>query len=114
MGLFNRKKKDNEYDVASQNLNEEVSLAKDRLILEQIEDDDQRARDLVKELKNGHPLILNFEKLPNIAANKMLAFFTGAVVALDGHAVMINDFTFLFARKVDFQDGSLQDFIDEI
>ena len=114
MGLFNRRKKDNDYNVASQNLNEEVSLAKDRLILEQLEDDDRRARDLVKELKNGHPLILNFEKLPHSPANKMLAFFTGACVALDGHAVEINEFTFLFARRVDFQDGSLQDFIDEI
>ena len=56
----------------------------------------------------------HFEGLDEFAANKMLAFFAGAAYALDGKTVMINDTTYLFARRVDFMDGSLQNFIQSI
>ena len=75
---------------------------------------DQRAAELVDLLKDGHPLILNFENLEPLAANKLLAFFAGACYALEGRNVIINEKTYLFARKVDFFDGSLQRFLDNI
>lgn len=111
MGLFGKKK--NAYEEASNNLKEETSAA-DRLIMEQVKDDDDRAANLVDELKKGNPLILNFEELEPLASNKLLAFFAGASYALEGRSVRINEKTYLFARKVDFFDGTLQAFIDSL
>ena len=65
MGLFGKKK--NAYEEASNNLKEETSAA-DRLIMEQVKDDDDRAANLVDELKIGNPLILNFEELEPLAS----------------------------------------------
>lgn len=112
MGLFS-KKRNNDYDAASRGLND-TNLASDRLIIQQMIDDDELAAKYVDNLKNGSPLILNFEGLDEFSANKMLAFFAGAAYALDGKTVMINDTTYLFARRVDFMDGSLQNFIQSI
>lgn len=111
MALFGKKK--NEYDEASRGLNQK-DYASERIIMEKIDDDDQRAAELVDLLKDGHPLILNFENLEPLAANKLLAFFAGACYALEGRNVIINEKTYLFARKVDFFDGSLQRFLDNI
>lgn len=111
MGLFGKKK--NEYEEAKQNLNQSTR-ASDRLVMEQLNDDDQKAADLVDMLKDGNPLILNFEKLEPLAANKLLAFFAGACYALEGKSIKINEKIYLFARKVDFFDGSLQRFIDSL
>lgn len=111
MGLFGKKK--NEYEEASKNLNQ-TELASDRVITEELTDDDQRAAALVTSLKNGCPLILNFDNLEPMAANKLLAFFAGACFALDGRSVKINEKIYLFARKADFFDGSLKELIDSI
>ncbi|MDE6656821.1 MAG: cell division protein SepF [Anaeroplasmataceae bacterium] len=111
MGLFSKKK--NAYEEASKNLsNEEV--ASDRIIMEQIDDDDAKAAELVKRLKKGDPLVLNFDNLEPMAANKLLAFFAGATFALDGKSVMINEKTYLFALRSSFMDGSLQEFLNQL
>ena len=111
MALFGKKK--NEYTEASNNLNNQ-KLAVDKMIMEQLDDNDNKAAQLVDSLKDGCPLIINFESLEPIAANKMLAFFAGACYALDGRSVKINEKTYLFARRVDFFDGSIQKFIDSL
>jgi FtsZ-interacting cell division protein YlmF len=111
MGLFS--KKNNEYKAASRNLNQ-TQLAAEKLVMEKLKDDDQRAAELVDLLKEGTPLILNFEDLTEEEDNKMLAFFAGAAYALDGKSIKINETTYLFARKVEFMDGSLQSFIQSI
>ena len=111
MGLFS--KKNNEYKEASKKLNV-TELAASRLVIEKLTDDDQRAAELVNLIKTGTPIILNFEDLSEDEDNKMLAFFAGATYALDGKSVKINERTYLFARKVDFMDGSLQTFIHNI
>ena len=49
-----------------------------------------------------------------MAANKLLAFFAGACFAIEGRNVRINEKTYLFARSVDFYDGSLQHFLDTL
>ncbi len=112
MGLFG-KKKTNDYEQASADLNNHT-LARDRLIMEKMPDDDTLAAKYADEMKGGNPLILNFDGLDELAANKMLAFFTGVAYALDGKTVKINETTFLFARRVDFLDGSLTKFIQEL
>ncbi|MDE6047129.1 MAG: cell division protein SepF [Anaeroplasmataceae bacterium] len=111
MGLFGKKR--NEYEEASKNLSNE-DLASDRIIMEQISDDDAKAAELVKRLRKGDPLVLNFDNLEPMAANKLLAFFAGAAFALDGKSVMINEKTYLFALKSSFMDGSLQEFLNQL
>lgn len=111
MGLFGKKK--NEYEEASRNLSNET-LASDRIIMDQISDDDAKAAEYVRRLRKGDPLVLNFDNLEPMAANKLLAFFAGAAYALEGKSVMINEKTYLFALKSSFMDGSLQKFLDEL
>lgn len=100
--------------MAAKNLNKKNEKSADMTIFEQIEDDDQKAANLVDKMKEGYPLILNFEKLDNFAANKMLAFFSGACYASDGKIIKINQYTYLFARKNEFLDGSLKELIEII
>lgn len=107
---FNKR---NDYKDASKRLNE-TQLASDRIIMEQLHDNDQRAAELVDLMKQGYPLVLNFEVLGEEEDNKYLAFFTGAAYALDGKSLRINEYTYLFARKAEFMDGSLQRFLQGI
>ncbi len=93
---------------------EEITKASDRIIMKEMVNDDTLARDLVLEIKEGNPVVLNFEKLEEADGNKHLAFFIGATVALDGKTVRINEHIFLFARREDFLDGSLKKWIDSI
>ena len=91
-----------------------VKKASERIIMEEMVNDDDFARDLVLKIKDGNPVVLNFEKLEEADGNKHLAFFIGATVALDGKTVKISDHIFLFARREDFLDGSLRKWIDSI
>ena len=103
MGLFSKKK-----------VEDEAKLASERIIMEQIEDDDEHMASLVDSLALGNPLVINFQKLDLMAANKMLAFLTGACYALDGRTLKINEATYLFARNEEFEDGSLQEFLNNL
>lgn len=89
----------------------EVKKASDKIIFNELEDDDHLALNLVKELKSGNPLIINFSKLNEIECNKMIAFFQGATVALDGKVLRIDADIYLFAKKEDLLDGSLREFV---
>ena len=113
MGLFSRKK-DPYKDI---DLDEELPLegqAKDRIIMEQMKENDERAKELLDSLKTGYPLVLNFDSMDSKQADKYMAFFQGAAAALNGRAVRINETTFLYARKEEFLDGSLKQFVDSI
>ena len=103
MGLFS-KKKNEEQDIK----------AKDKIIFKEMVNDDNLARDLVLELKNGNPLVINFSKLNEMDANKMIPFFEGAALALEGKTVMISEEIYLFALKECFLDGTLKQFIENI
>ncbi|MCR5231033.1 MAG: cell division protein SepF [Acholeplasmatales bacterium] len=113
MGLF-FKKKDPYKDI---DLSEDSILegnAASRIIMEQMKEDDPRAKELLESLKSGYPLVLNFDSMDSKQADKYMAFFQGAAIALDGRAVRINEATFLYARKEEFLDGSLKEFVDSI
>ncbi len=105
MALFHKEDKEKETNYV---------LAKDRIIMEQLVDNDQYAANLIDKLKNGNPLVLNFAKLDLMACNKFLAFFTGACYAINGKTIKIKELTYLFARNCDFEDGSLNDFLQQI
>jgi hypothetical protein len=49
-----------------------------------------------------------------MACNKLLAFFAGATYAIGGKTIKINETSYLFARLEDFQDGSLNEFLESI
>jgi cell division inhibitor SepF len=114
MGLFFKKKKDPYQDI---DLDEEVALsgkASDRIIMEKMNYDDPRAKELLEALRAGSPLVLNFDGMDLQQADKYMAFFQGAAIALEGRAVRINESTFLYARKEEFLDGSLKEFVDSL
>lgn len=112
MGLFFKKKKD-PYDDMNLELEENnFGKASDRIIMERMTYDDPHAKELLDSLKNGSPLVLNFDGMDLQQADKYMAFFQGAAAALDGRAVRINESTFLYARKEEFLDGSLKEFVD--
>ena len=93
----------------------DTRLASEKIKFIQFQNDDEKlALDLVNELKDGTPLIINFEKLDEYLANKFIAFFTGANVALGYRPVVINENTLLFSIKDNFYDGSLNKFINEL
>jgi len=97
--MFGKKKKEEEIDLG---------LAKDRLVMKKMENNDNFAKDIIQSLKEGIPYVINFRDLPDPdQANKYLFFLEGAVCALDGKTLRINEFTYLFARKEEFLDGSL-------
>ena len=103
MGLFS-KKKNNEVEIK----------AKDKIIFKEMVNDDNLARDLVIEIKNGNPLVINFSKLNEMDANKIIQFFEGAALKKNKKTVMISEEIYLFALKECFLDGTLKQFIENI
>lgn len=109
--MFGRRK--DEYQEAKKNLNDNSKLkASKRIVFEMLEDNDEAAAQLVDKMKNGQPLVINFSQLDKLALNKMLAFFCGASYAIEGESLFLKDHVYLFARKVDFLDGSLKEFLE--
>lgn len=115
MGLFGRKKDDlKEFEDFASN-SKVAGSAAERIVMEQLIDDEAKLLSLADQLKDGHPLIVDFSKIKTDAAlNKSLAFLSGVAYALDGKIVTLNETIFVFAKKTDFIDGTLQEFIDQI
>ena len=109
--LFNKKRNDEEIEEEV----EQAVKASDKIQFAQFKgDDDKYALSLVKQIRDGIPFIINFEKVDETVANKYIAFFIGALAVLDSRPVVINDNTYLFSKKENFFDGSLREFIDNI
>ena len=88
--------------------------AAERIRIEKMKDNDDFARDIILDIKDGIPCVINFEGLGEEAGNKFLAFLEGAAVALEGKTIKINEYTYLFAKKEDFMDGSLRDWLNKL
>ena len=112
MALFKKKKKENEYQKAQTEMNQEpVSKASERIYFDEITGDDQKTLFLIDKLTNHQPLVLNFERVDVPTANKVLAFIAGAVYALHGKTVKLDEKIYLFALSEEFLDGTLDDWI---
>lgn len=86
----------------------------DKLIIERLEtDEDDYILKLVNQMIEGNPLILNFDLLHIDHANKVLAFITGVVYAINGHYQFINDNIYLFGNKDLYTDNSIKNWIEE-
>jgi len=108
--MFFKKKQEEDIEVEAI-----TKKASERIIFAQFTaDDDKYALDLIMEIRNGQPIIVNFEKVDEYTTNKYIAFFTGATMMVDGKVMRINENTILFTKKENFMDGSLRDFIENI
>ncbi len=112
MALF--KKKNNEYELTSDKMNTSNTKSCDRIIFEQLNNDDEKIASLVDQMRLGKPLIIDFSRLNVADGNKMLSFLEGACYVSDARCVLIKEKIFLFARNIDFLDGSLSDYISKL
>lgn len=87
--------------------------ASKRIVFMEMIDDDKKAAELVEELIDDNPIVVNFSDLDQMPYNKMLAFLSGATYALDGEIVQLKEDVYLFAKKEEFLDGSLKEFIEK-
>lgn len=61
----------------------------------------------------GRAVLANFDKLDDDNANEMLLFISGVVYATDGRTFKLDSRLFLFARKEEYEDGSLLQYIED-
>ena len=115
MALFKKKKHENEYQTAQTQMNQgPVTKASERIYFDEVTADDEKTLYLISKMTSHQPLVLNFEKVDVPTANKVLAFIAGAVYALNGKTVKIDEKIYLFALSEEFLDGSLDQFIREV
>ena len=114
MSLFG-KRRDDEYRKASNEINQETQpkTAAERIVMENIVDPD-RAVVLADMLMQGSPICVGCEELDIDEANKAIAFLSGVVYAIGGEVKRIHEKAFLFARKQEFMDGTLNQFLAQL
>ena len=112
MALFGKKKQQNEYNTALNQMNQEpVTKANERICFDEVTADDEKTLYFIGKIKNHQPVVLNFEHVDVPTANKVLAFIAGAMYALNGKTVKIDEKIYLFALSEEFLDGSLYEWI---
>lgn len=110
MGLFRKSDKNDK-----QLKNDAKESTYERIVFEKLESDqDDYLVDLVNQMTEGNPLILNFELLNIDQANKVMAFFSGVIYAIKGQIVTIQEKVFMFANKDVYLDGSMEEFLKDI
>ena len=83
MALFGKKKQENEYLTAQNQMNQQpATKANERIHFAEITADDDHTLYLVKKMMNHQPLVLNFERVDVPTANKVLAFLAGAILSI--------------------------------
>ena len=116
MSLFGKKEQRiNTYDNAEANLNSNPkSKASERISFGIVDSEDSKILNYIDEMRNGHPLVLNFENVDVPTANKVLAFIAGATYVLGGQTFKIDEKIYMFATNEDCLDGSLQEWIKDL
>lgn len=108
--MFGKKKK-NEYQEASDTLANKKS-AIERIVSKKLSQADDGA-DLAQEIMAGNPVAINVVDLDASTANKILAFLTGVVYALGGIHYKIKENVYLFTKKENLEDGSLDKLLNQ-
>ena len=112
MALFKKKNQQNEYQTALNQMNQEpLTKACERIEFAVVTSDDQNTLSFVEKIKRHHPVVLNFDGVEVPTANKVLAFIAGAMYALNGKTVKIDEKIYLFALSEEFLDGSLNEWL---
>lgn len=110
MNFFRRKNKKQSVIVQKQAPKAELT------IFEQLKsgDDDVLTR-LAFNIKEGKPIVINFELLEIDDANKAVAFLSGVVFGVDGEIYQFNNSkNIMFADKNVYSDGTMKELIKDI
>lgn len=62
---------------------------------------------------SGKAVLANFTNIEIVAANDMLSFISGVVYAKSGKVCKLDTKLFLFGRKEEFADGSLDQYVED-
>ena len=62
---------------------------------------------------SGKPVVVNLDKLLVADCNYFLSFVSGVVYATRGEVIPISDRVYLFARREEFEDGSLKEYVED-
>lgn len=76
--------------------------------------DDETLLEFAEMLKQGKPVVLNFDLLKIPDANKTIAFLSGCVCALNGEVIELNEKVYLFADETLYFDGTIDKFLKEV
>lgn len=113
--MFKKKSKSNTaYQEAINNINkDEEKKSSEKIVFKEILTDND-CKIVANNIISNNPAVVNFASISVEDANKHLAFLTGVTYALAGEMIKLREKVFLFAKKEEFLDGSLKQFIDEI
>lgn len=111
MGIFKKNKgKNNQYEV--KNVTGITSF--DNMYYTIVANNsEEQLLHITNTMLSGRAVLANFNKLSSSDANSMLAFIGGAVYAVGGQTYKIEPKLFLFARKEEYEDGSLYQYIED-
>ncbi len=108
--MFGKKKKKNDFPR-----NKQLLTAFDRMeyfiIAEKSNEELFRICDTIL---SGKPVLANFDRIAAADCNYMLSFISGVVYACDGETIQVGNKLFLFARRAEYEDGSLKQYIEDI
>lgn len=108
--MFGLKKKNNK-----QNKQNQLLTAYDRLETVFVsEKSNEQLFKMCDSILSGKPVLANFEKLSAAECNYMLSFISGVVYATDGETIQVGAKSFLFARKEEYEDGTLKQYVEDI
>lgn len=107
--MFNRKKKSND------GKNKQLLTAFDRMVYFIFQEkSDEEMFKLCDTILSGKPVLANFDKVKPADCNFMLAFISGVIYACEGQTIQVGNKLYLFARKEEYEDGSLLQYVEDI
>ncbi|MGI6710108.1 MAG: cell division protein SepF [Bacilli bacterium] len=110
MGLFKKTKK-MKFNEYKNTRSKGIMTSYEKMNYFFIQDDsDAELFKIGKNILAGFPVLVGLEKVNNRRANEILAFLTGVVFASDGDYIKMDEKIYLFARKEEFEDGSLRQY----
>lgn len=107
MGLFSFLKKKKEEPKVIKTAN--------KVMFEQLHEvKDSHLTKLATNIINGKPLIINLETIGIDDANKVIAFLSGVIYAIEGEIHPISEKIILFGNSELYTDGSINKLLEEI
>ena len=110
--MFNRKNKKQE-----DKKNKQLLTSFDRMVYFIFQENETSRDEMFKlcdTILSGKPVLANFDKIDKAECNFMLAFISGVVYATEGETIQVGNKLFLFARKEEYEDGSLMQYVEDI
>lgn len=113
MSLFRRKDKVEKIDQKKRNQSTLTSFDKIEYTVIKTASDEQ-VLEISDKILAGYPVLANLENLDKEEANKLLAFVSGVLYAIGGKILKIQSRMFLFARKEEYEDGTLYQYYEDL